>query len=69
MLTPRAFVAEVEVVLVDWALKMFVSVPALERNSFSQMVAVVSCQPGYSASAIPSNIVTECTLGRFWHLN
>ena len=55
MLTPRAFVAEVEVVLVDWALKMFVSVPALERNSFSQMVAAVSCQLGYSASAIPSN--------------
>ena len=44
VLTPRAFSADVEAVLVECALKMFVSTPALQRISFShlEMVAAVT---------------------------
>ena len=44
VLTPRAFAAEVEADLVECALKMFVSTPALNRISFShlEMVAAVT---------------------------
>ena len=44
VLTPRAFTAEVEAVLVECTLKMFVSTPALKRISFShlEMVAAVT---------------------------
>ena len=45
VLTPLAFAAEVVAVLLKCALKMFVSMPALNRISFShlEMVAAVTC--------------------------